>query len=129
MEDSGSIMALSISITTASREDHTLLTFTVSGDVPSQIFLYENTGTTVLGEYQEVVGVSDFERTGAYSETVATPIFGNKFLRHTIGYVKIPYGSTTTAQATIDKVVADIKAFRSEYLTRFSGSTQIITVT
>lgn len=55
-------------------------TVTSSGGYPSKVFIHENLGTDVLGDYQGVCNVADMARYSEWSGT-AVPKFGNRFVR------------------------------------------------
>lgn len=52
------------------------------GDLPTAIFVYENTGEETLGEY---IGVADYDELKRFQvwNDEAIPIFANKYILHT----------------------------------------------
>lgn len=102
------------------------ITVTVTaGDTPPDIFLYGNTGTG-LGSYIGVCSLNDYKRIRTHVPDTETPVFGNKFLKFTQGIARVPLSENV--QATIDKIVADVRAFRIAYLAA-PGSTQVVVIT
>lgn len=108
-------MAASLTVTTTILEDQILVEADVAegGDIPQAIFLYENTGTDELGKYFGVCSRTDYERFQEWTGT-PIPVFGNKFVRYTVGRNYVPLGTST---AGIEKNMVDsCKKFRLEYL-------------
>lgn len=76
----------------------------LSGD----IFIYLNTGTTALGEYQGVCNIDEMARMQVYNPSLAIPIFGNKFVRYNTA--KIVLGLTDDYTIVVARLKASIKA-------------------
>lgn len=116
-------MTASVSITKSVVNGSWLVVATVQpgADIPSDIFGYEN-NNGVLGGYVGVCTLDDYKRLQTFT---GTPIstFGNKFLKYTEARHVVPL--TSDVQATIDKMTADLKAFRLAFLAG-SSSTQIV---
>lgn len=76
-------MSNSLVVTTTLVDDHWLISATLgSGStLPADIFIYENTGTAVLGTFYGTCSISDLTKFQVYTGTVI-PIFGNRFLRY-----------------------------------------------
>jgi hypothetical protein len=53
----------------------------VGGTLPLDIFIYENTGTNVLGEYMGVCNLEEYQRLQTFTGT-AIPKFGNKYVKY-----------------------------------------------
>jgi hypothetical protein len=77
-------------------------------NLPGDIFLYLNTGTTTLGEYQGVCSIDEMARTQVFNPSVAIPIFGNKFVRYNTA--KIVLGLTDDYNLTVTRLKTSIKA-------------------
>lgn len=90
-------------------------------DIPSDIFGYEN-NAGALGDYVGVCTLEDYKRLQTFTGT-PIPVFGNKFLKYTEARHTVPLDSPV--QTTIDKMTADLKAFRLAFLAG-SSSTQIV---
>jgi len=108
-------MPATLTVTTTVLSDKILVQAEVGpgADIPDAIFLYDNTGGTELGEFFAVCAKSDYERFQEWTGT-PIPVFGNKYVRYTIGRKYLPLGSSTTnVEATF---VENAKKFRLEYL-------------
>jgi len=92
-------------------------------DIPSDIFGYENNAGG-LGDYVGVCTLEDYLRLQTYTGTPIS-VFGNKFIKYHEARHVVPLDSSV--QATIDKMTADLKAFRLAFLAG-SSSTQIVTL-
>lgn len=75
-------MADSIKITTELKDSSWVITATVvpGSNLPKDIFVYENTGSNVLGDYIGVCNLSEFKRLQVWAES-PIPLFGNRFVR------------------------------------------------
>lgn len=87
------------------------ISLTPGSDLPAEIFLYENTGTTVLGDYATVCNFSELERFQVWTGT-AIPLFGNKYVRS--AQAKIVRPSRDELQITIGTVTAATKQLVAE---------------
>lgn len=118
-------MSASVSITKTITNGAYLVvgTVTFGSDIPGDIFGYEN-NNGVLGDYVGVCTLDDYKRLQTFT---GTPIsaFGNKFVKFTEARHVVPLDANV--QATIDKMTADLKAFRLAFLAG-SSSTQIVTL-
>lgn len=92
-------------------------------DVPLDIFLYENTGTTTLGAYFGVANLQDYNRIRAWTGS-AIPVFGNKYVKHTQADFSMPIETSPTT--IVNKLKKDIGQFKKEY--QATGSTTQIVV-
>lgn len=85
---------------------------TAGSNVPKDIFVYENTGTSTLGPFHSIVMVSDLARLIAWTG-VAVPTNRNKFVRYSELKILVP------REEDVDKVIADvidsIKLFTSDF--------------
>lgn len=119
-------MSATLSISKAIEGGNWKLTAVVTlGDIPTDVFMYENTGTG-LGDYVGVCALSDYMRIQTHSPGTNVPLFGNKFLKFSTGIILVPLSSDP--QVTIDKVIADVRAFRVSYQAA-PGSSQVIVIT
>lgn len=89
-------------------------------DIPLDVFIYENTGTTELGEYIGVVNFQDYARIQPWTGA-ALPIFGNKFVKHSQATFTRPL--TISSQSILDKLDKDLTQFKLEYLNQGSVTT------
>lgn len=106
--------------------DNIVVTATVlpGSFLPAEIFVYENTGTTTLGDYYGVCDKDELTRFQVWTG-VAIPKFGNKFVR--FGSAKI----VLDLQADVDRVVANITKTATDLSTALktaSSSTQIVNI-
>lgn len=92
--------------------------------LPTAIFMYENTGTSVLGPYAGVVNFEDIARFQQWAG-VAIPTFGNKYVRHTTGV--IPVTSDANPDDVITRLTDSVKILKSTFVAR-STTTQVITI-
>jgi len=116
-------MAASVSISKTINNGAWLVVATVQpgADIPFDIFGYENKEGG-LGEYVGVCTLDDYKRLQTFSGSLI-PVFGNKYLKYTEARHVVPLD--TSVQVTIDKMTADLKAFRLAFLAEAS-STQIV---
>lgn len=120
----------SLQITTQLQGDNWVITATVlaGGFLPAAIFIYENTGTDELGQYQGVCAKDELLRLQVWS---GTPIvkFGNKFVRYTQAKIIIDVGSNSSdaPQKVVDNLIATAKEL-SQALQTAASSTQVVTV-
>lgn len=89
------------------------------GDLPTAIFVYSNTGTADLGEYQGVCTMAEYTGLQTFAGTII-PIFGNKFLKHdeAILYVGL--------SGNIDNVIKTLKENVASFGVLFRGSQDIL---
>lgn len=113
-------------ITTSVVNNMWQLEFAMEGtlDFPGDIFLYENTGTG-LGPYFGVCSLSDYRKFQTYVNGVDIPVFGNKFIKHTIGV--LTFAITEDPLVVKEKVIKDVKAFKAAYNAgQFSTTSTVI---
>lgn len=108
-------MSASFQITTAVLGSNLVVNASIvtPADIPTDIFLYDNTGTDQLGQYYGVANLQDYSRIQAWTGT-PIPIFGNKYVKHTVANLSLPI-ETTPASITA-KITRDLTQFRLEYL-------------
>ena len=116
-------MSNQLIITTDLEDDHWLITAELSDSttLPKEIFIYENTGTIILGEFYGTCSVSDLVKLQVYSSSTAIPIFGNKFLRHTQAKIKVALADDVSQ--VVSTLVAGVKSFKIGYLSQASKTT------
>lgn len=93
-----------------------------ASDIPRDIFMYENLGEK-LGQYQAVVTVSEWFSLRSFNPVTPTPVFGNKFIKHTEGLMYLPIDRDV--DYTIQKITNDVKSFKSAFLSNTSSTTYI----
>jgi hypothetical protein len=88
--------------------------------LPLEIFLYENTGTDVLGKYY---GVCNFEELGKYQVWAGATIapFGNRFVRHSHAKITVPL--STDPDKVVQNILATTKALKKELTSKTSTTT------
>ena len=79
--------------------------------LPTAIFLYENTGSAVLGDYLAVARAEDLQSRQIWSG-VAIPTFGNKYVRHTS--VRKVFPDQQTAISFIDNTKSAALRLKNE---------------
>jgi hypothetical protein len=82
-------------------------------NLPGPIFIYTNTGTTTLGDYQGVCGINELARLQIYNSNTAIPIFGNAYVRHNTA--KIVIGLTDDHTIIVNQTVANLKALSTAF--------------
>lgn len=118
-------MATTLTIVTSVENDKWKLEMSLNeaADIPRDIFLYENTGAG-LGEYQTICSFQDYAKFQKHEANVNVPVFGNKYLKHTVGilYAPLDYNLTTLRA----KLTKDVKDFKAAYMTSTSSVTVAI---
>jgi hypothetical protein len=94
-----------------------------TGDIPTDIFMYENTGEG-LGDYQGVCTIDEYKRMQTFNED-PIPKFGNKFIKYTRAIIHLPLTYDVSALRT--KITNDVKAFKTAFITAESN-TQVIPI-
>ena len=92
--------------------------------LPSDIFIYQNTGTTTLGKYKGICGMDELKRLQVWSGT-AIPKFGNKFVRYS--QAKIQLLIKENADEVIAKMINSVKLLNTELLAS-SNNTKVYTI-
>lgn len=96
----------------------------VGSTIPVNIFVYNNTGTTQLGQYYGVIGIQDLSRIQVWTGA-ALPVFGNAFVRYNTATILVDPTSN------VDVVIANLKTSVQLFSTAFqaaSPSTQVFTI-
>ena len=76
------------------------------GDLPREIFVYENLGTTDLGDYIGVAAVEELQRFQIFSGT-AIAKFGNRFVRYVKAHIILTDYSERTS--VIENLTENVK--------------------
>ena len=85
---------------------------TSTGDMPADIFMYENVGSTILGQYQGVCTLEEYKSLQTFSGA-AIPSFGNRFVKTSSLIMSFPL--STDAVSIKTKIIKDVKAFKAAY--------------
>ena len=89
------------------------------GDLPTEIFVYSNSGTENLGEFQGVCTLREYTGLQTFNET-AVPVFGNKFLKHNKAIIFVELSED------IEKVIKTLKDNVTSFGVLFRGSKDIL---
>ena len=84
-------------------------------NLPGDIFIYENTGTTTLGTYIGVANLDELTRLQVFDINTAIPIFGNRYVRHSeakiiLGLNDDPAPVITVISKAITNLSTELKA-------------------
>lgn len=114
-------MSNELVITTELVDDYWLVTAELSPEttLPKDIFLYENTGTNVLGPFFGTCSVVDLTKFRVFQGDVV-PIFGNRYLRYHQAKIKIALDSEINL--VIQRLLKNVKDFNSAYLSMSSNT-------
>lgn len=85
---------------------------TAASTVPKDIFVYLNTGTTTLGDFESVVMVQDLPRIAVWTG-VALPVNRNKYVRHSELKILVPRDEDV--DLVIQRLVNSAKSFVSDF--------------
>jgi hypothetical protein len=115
-----------LTVTIELQPDQYLVTASATGTtgLPSDIFTYENTGTTTLGDYYGVCSYKDYVRIQTFTGSVI-PVFGNKFIKYPTASIKVPL--TEDPNSVKAKIVADVTTFKNSFLINHT-TTQVFSV-
>lgn len=118
-------MSASLNFSSQIVDNQRVVTFSVvpGSDIPLDIFLYQNTGETTLGEYQAVCSVNEFLKTQAHVG-VAIPVFGNTYVRHTEGRMTV--SMMYDVNVLKSTIVSRVRDFRTNFLAASSTAEVII---
>ena len=116
-----------LQITTTLDGDQQTITATVlpGGYLPENIFLYQNTGTTNLGDYYGVANTDELKRFQIFND-VAIPKFGNAFVRSS--QAKITLNAGDNAASVISNITLGAQNL-SNALKLAASTTTVITIT
>lgn len=108
-------MASTLNLTTALAGDHWLITgaLAAGGTLPLEIFIYENTGTGVLGEFYGTCNIQELGRLQIFHPGTPIPVFGNKYVRY--GQVKIDVPLDQDPAAVVAALVKNVKSLSAAY--------------
>lgn len=97
-------MASTLNITKQLSNDAWTITATISpgGTLPLEIFTYENTGTIELGDFFGIIAAVDLPRVQIW-QNAAIPVFGNKYIRHSVGTIHVSLDEDSDAAISIIK--------------------------
>jgi hypothetical protein len=112
-------MTSTLTITKTIVDDHWEITGGLSaGSMPSEVFIYLNSGNTSIGEYSGVCNINELSKLQVFNNTII-PIFGNKFIRANTLYIKVPISAnTTTLVNTIVNAVTNLStAYKAQQVT------------
>jgi hypothetical protein len=84
------------------------------GTIPTDIFLYLNTGTLVLGEFQSVVTISDMPKIPRWTGAVV-PLPTSKWVRAST--IKI----LVDTRHDVDEVISQLKASLQKFVKEFNS--------
>lgn len=90
---------------------------TPGGDLPTDIFAYENTGSSELGTFCGITSKSEFTQFQTWQGT-AIPVFGNRFVKY--GQIKINVSLSDNVDEVISNLVSSISEFAKEYRSNLS---------
>lgn len=120
-------MATSLSVTTQLTDDRKLeivCSVVAGGTLPQDIFIYENSGTNVLGTYIGICNLSEYQRLQTFTGD-QIPKFGNKFVKFTEGRVVLD--TTDDPERVIDHMT-NTATFLSFQLNTSTSVTKIISI-
>lgn len=115
-----------LQITTTLDGDQYTITATVlpGGFLPQDIFLYQNSGTTQLGDYYGIANTDELTRFQVFN-SVAIPKFGNAFVRYS--QAKIVLNVQDDAASVISNLTLGAQNL-SAALKLAASSTQVIII-
>ena len=107
-------MSSTLNVTKQLTNEGWVVTANVSagGSIPRENFLYENTGTVSLGEYQGVVTVVDLPRIQIWNFQVI-PVLGNKYVRHSSATLIVP--KDTDPDSVISRLKVSVQQFSKDF--------------
>ena len=118
-------MSNTLTITTTLVNDHWSMTGSMSaGTLPQEIFIYENTGANVLGEYKGVCSLDEISKLQIFTGTTI-PIFGNKFVRYGSLSITVPLNIVPTT--VVGVILNSLSLLSTAYKSQLN-STQVYTI-
>ena len=116
-------MSAMLNITTSVQGDSWVLQLSVAplSDIPSDIFLCQNTGTTALGPFFCIASYTDYIRFQDWTGAIL-PIFGNNYVKCSSATQMIPITADPVATALGHQQSAQY--FRAQYLNATLPSTK-----
>ena len=118
-------MSSNLQVLTELQGDHYLVTATVQtgGTLPQEIFIYENSGSNVLGEFFGTCSVEELGRFQIF-QGVTIPTFGNKFVRY--GQAKIKVALDDDPVAVVNALIKNVKLLSTTLQTKTNTSATYI---
>lgn len=120
----------SLQITTQLQGDQWVITAVVlpGSFLPTNIFMYENLGTTQLGQYQGVCSKDELLRLQVWNGEII-PVFGNRYVRYSEAKIVIDATSNPeTAPQTAITNLTNTASQLSQALQAAASTTQVVTV-
>lgn len=118
-------MSNTLTITTSLVDDHWEISgFLSEGTLPTEVFIYTNSGNKSLGEYAGTCSLSELTRLRVFTGEII-PIFANKFIRH--NSLRIVVGINEDVPSIIDTIVTSITNLMSAYRAS-TNTTQVYTI-
>ncbi len=107
-------MSSSLQITTELINEGYVITAVIlpNGTLPLDIFVYNNTGTTELGDFYGVAQLSDLHRLQVWAG-VPIQVFGNAYVRHS--QAKINVSITEDIDLVKSRLIARVKELSLAY--------------
>lgn len=106
-------MANTLTITTNLVDSTWVISGSLSaGTLPTEVFMYGNTGTSSIGTYVGVCSLGELARLQVFSG-VALPIFGNKFVRSASLNIVVPL--STDPALIVTNIVSSIQSLSKAY--------------
>ena len=114
----------SVIITKTYSVDHWIVSAEVVADehnvIPQEVFIYENTGTVTLGDYQGVCSFEELQRLRVWDGSII-PVFGNRFVRYHRVETHLSPGSTPDKTESL--IVSGLSSLKAELLSDGNVST------
>jgi len=106
-------------------ENGIILTVSLSDFAPlpsPYVFIYQNTGTNVLGQYQGVCNLSELTKYQIWTGT-PIPIFANAFVLGNQGIMTCPTAAAVTQN--IELITFNLSALKTQYLGSYPSTTTV----
>lgn len=118
-------MSSSLTVVTELKGDYYLVTATVQpgGTLPQEIFVYENSGSEVLGTFYGTCSVEELGRFQIFQGS-AIPTFGNRFVRY--GQAKIKVALNDDPVAVVTALILNVKRLSTTLQTKTNTSATYI---
>lgn len=103
-------MASTLTITTSLNSNNQWevnASITPGGTLPLDIFIYSNTGTNQIGEYQGVTQLDDYQRLQTFNGS-PIPLFANKYVKYT--QAKIIMDISEDPTVVVNVITQDVQA-------------------
>lgn len=122
-------MSTQLSVSVSLEKEYWLITAKLLDEtiLPKDIFVYENTETSALGNFFGTCSLKDLGRLRVY-QGVQIPMFGNKYIRYEEAKIKVTLDQGRAAvDSAIASLVKNVQALSTSYQTQ-SASTQVYTI-